>query len=93
MVWGLALAYRKHAELDEDKAKAYELEQVPNHVVFFAVEVCQIALHYFIFQPLITKQHIAYSLISLFFHHATDSITFLINYVGSYLHCFKFIFN
>ena len=27
-VWGLALAYRKQADLDEDKAKAYELEQV-----------------------------------------------------------------
>ncbi|XP_022091579.1 probable phosphorylase b kinase regulatory subunit alpha isoform X2 [Acanthaster planci] len=29
-VWGLALAYRKQADLDEDRAKAYELEQ---HVV------------------------------------------------------------
>jgi len=27
-VWALALAYRKTADLDEDKAKAYELEQV-----------------------------------------------------------------
>ncbi|XP_072170928.1 probable phosphorylase b kinase regulatory subunit alpha [Diadema setosum] len=26
-VWGLALAYRKQADLDEDRAKAYELEQ------------------------------------------------------------------
>ncbi|XP_064637053.1 phosphorylase b kinase regulatory subunit alpha, liver isoform-like isoform X3 [Lineus longissimus] len=26
-VWGLALAYRKNADLDEDRAKAYELEQ------------------------------------------------------------------
>ncbi|XP_077984081.1 phosphorylase b kinase regulatory subunit alpha, liver isoform-like isoform X2 [Glandiceps talaboti] len=26
-VWGLALSYRKHAELDEDRAKAFELEQ------------------------------------------------------------------
>uniref|UniRef100_H2YMZ3 Phosphorylase b kinase regulatory subunit n=1 Tax=Ciona savignyi TaxID=51511 RepID=H2YMZ3_CIOSA len=26
-VWGLALAYRKHADLDEDKSKSYELEQ------------------------------------------------------------------
>lgn len=26
-VWGLALAYKKQADLDEDKAKAYELEQ------------------------------------------------------------------
>lgn len=29
-VWGLALAYRKNADLDEDRAKAYELEQVSN---------------------------------------------------------------
>lgn len=27
-VWGVALAYRKNADLDEDLAKAYELEQV-----------------------------------------------------------------
>lgn len=27
-VWGLSLAYRKNADRDEDKAKAYELEQV-----------------------------------------------------------------
>ena len=27
-VWGLALAYRKTADLDEDRAKAFELEQV-----------------------------------------------------------------
>uniref|UniRef100_A0A452TBV1 Phosphorylase b kinase regulatory subunit n=1 Tax=Ursus maritimus TaxID=29073 RepID=A0A452TBV1_URSMA len=27
-VWGLGLAYRKNADRDEDKAKAYELEQV-----------------------------------------------------------------
>ena len=27
-VWGLSLAYRKTADRDEDKAKAYELEQV-----------------------------------------------------------------
>ena len=27
-VWGLALAYKKHADLDEDRAKSYELEQV-----------------------------------------------------------------
>ena len=27
-VWGLALAYKKNADLDEDRAKAYELEQV-----------------------------------------------------------------
>ncbi|KAM6969983.1 LOW QUALITY PROTEIN: phosphorylase b kinase regulatory subunit alpha, skeletal muscle isoform-like [Aplochiton taeniatus] len=26
-VWGLSLAYRKNADMDEDKAKAYELEQ------------------------------------------------------------------
>lgn len=27
-VWALSLAYRKNADRDEDKAKAYELEQV-----------------------------------------------------------------
>ena len=27
-VWGLAMAYRKQADLDEDRAKAYNLEQV-----------------------------------------------------------------
>lgn len=27
-VWGLALAYRKTADLDEDRAKSYELEKV-----------------------------------------------------------------
>lgn len=27
-VWGLALAYKKTADLDEDRAKSYELEQV-----------------------------------------------------------------
>jgi len=27
-VWGLGMAYRKNADRDEDKAKAYELEQV-----------------------------------------------------------------
>ena len=27
-VWGLSLAYRKTADLDEDRAKAYELEKV-----------------------------------------------------------------
>ncbi|XP_039549569.1 phosphorylase b kinase regulatory subunit alpha, skeletal muscle isoform-like [Pimephales promelas] len=26
-VWALSLAYRKNADMDEDKAKAYELEQ------------------------------------------------------------------
>lgn len=27
-VWALSLAYRKTADVDEDRAKAYELEQV-----------------------------------------------------------------
>lgn len=27
-VWGLSMAYKKTADLDEDRAKAYELEQV-----------------------------------------------------------------
>lgn len=36
-VWALSLAYRKNADRDEDKAKAYELEQVQpgtGYVVF-----------------------------------------------------------
>jgi len=34
-MWGLALAYRKTADLDEDRAKAYELEQASfNHILF-----------------------------------------------------------
>ena len=35
-VWGLALAYSKTADLDEDRAKAYELKQVSikPHIVF-----------------------------------------------------------
>lgn len=31
-VWALGLAYRKNADRDEDKAKAYELEQVQNGI-------------------------------------------------------------
>ena len=27
-VWGLSMAYKKNADLDEDRAKTYELEQV-----------------------------------------------------------------
>lgn len=27
-MWALALAYRKNADVDDDRAKAYELEQV-----------------------------------------------------------------
>ena len=33
-MWSLALAYRKTADLDEDRAKAYELEQVSCYVKF-----------------------------------------------------------
>jgi len=33
-MWGLALAYRKTADLDEDRAKAYELEQA-SYITFF----------------------------------------------------------
>ena len=45
-MWGLALAYRKTADLDEDRAKAYELEQVSWHssalpVVQYCYELCQ----------------------------------------------------
>lgn len=34
-MWGLALAYRKTADLDEDRAKAYELEQVSCNIELF----------------------------------------------------------
>ncbi|XP_008484940.1 probable phosphorylase b kinase regulatory subunit alpha [Diaphorina citri] len=27
-VWGLSMAYKKNADMDEDRAKTYELEQV-----------------------------------------------------------------
>uniref|UniRef100_A0A8C3UZ81 Phosphorylase b kinase regulatory subunit n=1 Tax=Catharus ustulatus TaxID=91951 RepID=A0A8C3UZ81_CATUS len=33
-VWGLGLAYRKNADRDEDKAKAYELEQISLEIGF-----------------------------------------------------------
>lgn len=31
-VWGLSMAYKKMADMDEDRAKTYELEQV-NHML------------------------------------------------------------
>jgi len=37
-VWGLALAYRKNADLDEDRAKAYELEQV-NKMIYYIFHI------------------------------------------------------
>ena len=33
-VWGLSLAYNKNADVDEDRAKAYELEKVLNEMFF-----------------------------------------------------------
>uniref|UniRef100_A0A8I6GHN6 Phosphorylase b kinase regulatory subunit n=1 Tax=Rattus norvegicus TaxID=10116 RepID=A0A8I6GHN6_RAT len=39
-VWGLGLAYRKNADRDEDKAKAYELEQVIKTKLDRDVELC-----------------------------------------------------
>ncbi len=36
-VWGLALAYKKNADLDEDRAKAYELEQVCGFFFTFCI--------------------------------------------------------
>lgn len=27
-IWGLSMAYKKNADMDEDRAKTYELEQV-----------------------------------------------------------------
>lgn len=35
-VWALSLAYRKNADRDEDKAKAYELEQVGGGTFMYA---------------------------------------------------------
>ena len=32
-VWALALAYRKNADMDEDRAKSYELEQVTDRML------------------------------------------------------------
>lgn len=34
-VWGLGMAYRKNADRDEDKAKAYELEQVCHYLFIY----------------------------------------------------------
>lgn len=39
-VWGLGLAYRKNADRDEDKAKAYELEQVLRINIQRDLELC-----------------------------------------------------
>lgn len=39
-VWGLGLAYRKNADRDEDKAKAYELEQVFRMNIQRDLELC-----------------------------------------------------
>lgn len=39
-VWGLGLAYRKNADRDEDKAKAYELEQVLKIKIQRDLELC-----------------------------------------------------
>lgn len=39
-VWGLGLAYRKNADRDEDKAKAYELEQVLTIRIETHLELC-----------------------------------------------------
>uniref|UniRef100_A0A8C8YEA1 Phosphorylase b kinase regulatory subunit n=1 Tax=Prolemur simus TaxID=1328070 RepID=A0A8C8YEA1_PROSS len=39
-VWGLGLAYRKNADRDEDKAKAYELEQVLRIKIQRDLELC-----------------------------------------------------
>lgn len=49
-VWGLGMAYRKNADRDEDKAKAYELEQVrelmctPLYVCFVCSVTCSFCL-------------------------------------------------
>lgn len=43
-VWGLGLAYRKNADRDEDKAKAYELEQVLKIKIQRDLELCVIGV-------------------------------------------------
>lgn len=43
-VWGLGLAYRKNADRDEDKAKAYELEQVIKTESRRDVELCVVVV-------------------------------------------------
>lgn len=43
-VWGLGMSYRKNADRDEDKAKAYELEQVKqNYITYCASQHCLVA--------------------------------------------------
>ncbi|XP_075394970.1 phosphorylase b kinase regulatory subunit alpha, skeletal muscle isoform isoform X2 [Tenrec ecaudatus] len=44
-VWGLGLAYRKNADRDEDKAKAYELEQVDKVESFKYSQSTEDSLH------------------------------------------------
>lgn len=47
-IWGLSLAYKKHTDFDEDRAKAYELEQVsfisffslPSRFIQFSFQMC-----------------------------------------------------
>ncbi len=34
-VWGLSMAYKKMADMDEDRAKTYELEQVCKKEYYF----------------------------------------------------------
>lgn len=43
-MWALSLAYRKNADRDEDKAKAYELEQVGVRLWVESVEVKRLFL-------------------------------------------------
>lgn len=44
-VWALSLAYRKNADRDEDKAKAYELEQVGVRLWVESVEVKRLCFY------------------------------------------------
>ena len=44
-VWGLALAYKKTVDLDEDRAKAYELEKVCLTILFLQSLVAIIEMH------------------------------------------------
>jgi len=39
-VWGLSMAYKKIADMDEDRAKTYELEQACKHMLFTLTCIC-----------------------------------------------------
>ena len=38
-VWGLSMAYKKTADLDEDRAKTYELEMVSLYLLYIYLNI------------------------------------------------------